>query len=74
MGESVIEPMDGIGESVIESVAGCLLGGVYVPRIYRMPGRVIVDDSGLCCCVPVQCVTSHFRAHLLPIVCGIRDR
>ena len=31
---------------------GCLLGGVYVPCIYRMPGGVIVGDSGLCCCGP----------------------
>ena len=27
----------------------CLLGGVYVPCIYRMSGGVIVGDSGLCC-------------------------
>ena len=33
-------------------------GGVYVPCIYRMAGGVIVGDSGLCCCVPVQCVAS----------------
>ena len=25
------------------------LGGVYVPCINRMPGGVIVGDSGLCC-------------------------
>ena len=31
---------------------------LYVPCIYRMPGGVIVGVSGLCCCVPVQCVTS----------------
>ena len=32
---------------------------------------VIVGDSGLCCCVPVQCMTSIIvRAQLLPIVCG----
>ena len=37
---------------------GCLLGGVYVPCIYRMPGRVIVGNLGLCCCMPVQCVMS----------------
>ena len=30
----------------------CLLGGVYVPCIYRMPGGVIVGYSGLCCCGP----------------------
>ena len=47
---------------------GYLLGGVHVPRIYRMPGEIIVGDSGLCCCVPVQCVTSIVRAQLLPIV------
>ena len=27
-------------------------GGVYVPCIYRMPGGVIVGNSGLCCCGP----------------------
>ena len=42
-----------------------LLGRVYVPCLYRMPGGVIVGDSGLCCCVPVQCVTSIVRAQLL---------
>ena len=31
---------------------GCLLGRVYVPCIHRMPGGVIVGDSGLCCCGP----------------------
>ena len=31
---------------------GCILGGVYVPCIYRMPGGVIVGDSGLRCCGP----------------------
>ena len=46
-----------------------LLGGVYVPCMYRMPGGVIVGDSGLCCCGPacnaigdVNCssvITSH---------------
>ena len=29
---------------------GCLLGGVYVRCTHRMPGGVIVGDSGLCCC------------------------
>ena len=29
---------------------GCLLGGVCVRCIHRMPGEVIVGDSGLCCC------------------------
>ena len=40
------------------SQPGCLLGGVYVLCIYRMPGGVIVGDSGpflLWACV--QCVT-----------------
>ena len=30
----------------------CLHAGAYVPCIYGMPGGVIVDDSGLCCCGP----------------------
>ena len=51
-----------------EQVWECLLGGVYVPRIYRMPGGVIVGDSGLCC-LHIQCMTSIARAQLLPIVC-----
>ena len=35
------------------TMSGCLLGGVYVSCIYRMPGGVIiVGDSGLCCCGP----------------------
>ena len=34
-----------------------------------MPGGVTVGDSGLCCCGPVQCVTSIVRAQSLPIVC-----
>ena len=47
---------------------GCLLGAVYVPSIYRMPGGVTVGDSGLCCGVPVQTVTSSIvRAQFLPI-------
>ena len=33
-------------------VWGCLLCGIYVPYIYRMPGGVIIGDSGLCCCGP----------------------
>ena len=41
---------------------GCLFCGVNAPCIYRKPGGVIVGDSGLCCCVPVQCVTSIVRA------------
>ena len=46
------------------------LHGVYVLCIYCMPGGVIVGDSGLCCCMPVQCVTSIIvRVQLLPIVC-----
>ena len=49
----------------------CLFGGVCVPCIYHMPGGVIVGDSGLCCCVPVQCVTSIVWAQLLPIVCWV---
>ena len=39
-----------------ELFGGCLLGGVYVPCIFRMLGGVIVGDWGLRC-VPVQCVT-----------------
>ena len=44
-------------DSVVQSsnspvYLGCLLGGVYVPDIYHMPGGVIVGDSGLCCCGP----------------------
>ena len=31
-------------------LGGCVLGGVYVPCICRMPGGVTVGDSGLCCC------------------------
>ena len=46
-----------------------VLAGVYVPCIYRMPGGVVVGDSGLCCSGPVRCVTSVVRAQLLPIVC-----
>ena len=46
------------------SFLGCLLGGVYVLCTYRMLD-VIVGDSGLCCCVPVQCLTSIVRAQLL---------
>ena len=49
--------------------AGYLLGGVCVPCMYRMPGGVIVGETGLCCCGPVQCVTSIVRAQLLPSVC-----
>ena len=36
---------------------GCLLGGVYIRCIHRMPGGVIVGDSGLCCCGPAFNVT-----------------
>ena len=48
--------------------------GVYVPCIYHMPGGVIVGDSGLCCRVPGQCVTSNVRAQLLPIVCCYQNK
>ena len=30
----------------------------YVPCSNRMPGGVIVGDTGLCRCVPVRCVKS----------------
>ena len=46
----------------------CLLDGVYVPCINRMPGGVIVGDSGLCCCVSLIRVTSIVRALLTPFV------
>ena len=51
----------------------CLLAGVYVPRINRMPGGVIVGDSGFCCCsVPVVCVASTVWLWelLIPFVCS----
>ena len=48
---------------------GGLLGGIYVPCIYRTPGGIIVGDSGLCCCGPVRCVTSIVRAQLLHFDC-----
>ena len=51
---------------------GCLLGGVYVPCINRMPGGVIVGDSGLCCCVPVVHVMLIVWALLIPFVCLIQ--
>ena len=44
-------------------------GGIDAPCIFRNPGGVVVGDAGLCCCVPVQCVTSIIRAQLLPFVC-----
>ena len=61
--------MDGRSDDSLISRLGCLLDVLYVPCIYRMPGGVTVGDWGLCCCVPVQCVTSIVRAQLLPIVC-----
>ena len=39
--------------AVKKGTRGCLLGGVYVPCIYRISGGVIVGDSGICCCVRV---------------------
>ena len=47
-----------------EYVWGCLLGGVHVPCTYRMPGGVVVGDSGLCCCVSVwtMCDVNRLRA------------
>ena len=53
------------------SILGCLLGGVYVPCIYRMPGGVIVGDSGLCCCGPAFNVwrSSAITSHFLLILC-----
>ena len=54
--------------SDFQHVSSCL-GGVYVRCIHRMPGGVIVGDSGLCSCGPalnvmcdVKCssaITSH---------------
>ena len=34
---------------------------------FMYPG-VILGDSGLCCCVPIQCATSIAQTQLLPIV------
>ena len=39
-------------QSIGPQFSGCLLGGVYVPCVRRMPGGGIVSDSDLCCCVP----------------------
>ena len=53
--------------SVREDVS--LVEFIYVPCIYRIPGGVIVVDSGLCGCVPgqlIKCETSFFREQLLP--------
>ena len=50
---------------------GCLLGGVYVHCIHRMPGGVIIGDLGLCRCGPafkVMCdvnCSSVFTSHCL---------
>ena len=53
---------------------GCLLGGVYVPCIYRMPSRVIVGDSGLCCCGPAFNVWRQlFETQFPPIVCWLYE-
>ena len=41
-----------ISSRYFKVLQGCLLGGVYVHCIYRMPGGVIVGDSGLCCYGP----------------------
>ena len=46
-GQSLCPPLDSHTTtdrnfSVFEHILGCLLIGVYVPRIYRMPGGVIV--------------------------------
>ena len=53
----------------VHTLWGCLLGGGYVSCIFHMPGGIIVGDSGLCCCVPVQCLTSIVWAQSLPTVC-----
>ena len=39
----------------IAFICGCLLGGVYVPCIYCMPGGVILGDSGLLLCACSMC-------------------
>ena len=55
------------------------MGGVYVPCCYRMPGGVMVDDSGLCCCGPsfnvynVNCSTA-MTSHCLSIPPRTRRR
>ena len=47
---------------------GCLLCGVYVPCIYRMPGGVMVGDSGLCCCGPAFNVWCQlFKRNYFPL-------
>ena len=48
---------------VKHNVENVLLVEFMYPVFIHMPGGVIVGDSGLCCCVPVQCVTSIVRAH-----------
>ena len=40
-----------------------ILKNIY---FFKSPGGVIVGDSGLCCCVPDQCVTSIVPVPLLP--------
>ena len=59
----------------IELTRGCLSScwslWTLIVLIACMPGGVVVGDSGLCCCVPVQCVTSIVRTQLLPIVCWV---
>ena len=46
---------------ITQTIEAVSLSGVYVPWIYHMPDGVVVGDSGLCCCVPAQCVTSVVR-------------
>ena len=45
------------------------LGGVYAPGINCMSCGVIVGDSGLCCCVPVQCMNGQlFELNCFPLI------
>ena len=74
MGEAVVNRSRGPGGAGADLCPGlqeCLLGGVYVPCSNRMPGGVLVGNSGLCCCVPVVRVSSIVRELLIPFVCWL---
>ena len=52
----------------------CLLGGVSVPSINRMPGGVIVGDSGLCCSCDGKCPSTINFLCWFVTVCSDREK
>ena len=66
-----IQTLEDVKRMRLTSLEDVSLVEFMYPVFNRMPGGVIVGNSGLCCCVPVVRVTSIIvlKALLIPCVC-----